>query len=28
VIPIGIVTAIVGIPFFLYLILSRRGATW
>jgi len=28
VIPIGIVTAIVGIPFFLYLILSRKGATW
>ena len=28
VIPIGIVTAIVGIPFFLYLILSRRGSAW
>lgn len=28
VIPIGIVTAIVGIPFFLYLILSRRGGAW
>ncbi|RNF35666.1 FecCD family ABC transporter permease [Paracoccus methylarcula] len=28
VIPIGIVTAIVGIPFFLYLILNRRVATW
>lgn len=28
VIPIGIVTAIVGIPFFLYLILNRRAQTW
>ncbi|MBM3606012.1 MAG: iron ABC transporter permease [Alphaproteobacteria bacterium] len=28
VIPIGIVTAIAGIPFFLYLILSRRGSSW
>lgn len=28
IIPIGIVTAIVGIPFFLYLILSRRGSAW
>ncbi|MDB6183189.1 FecCD family ABC transporter permease [Paracoccus fistulariae] len=28
VIPIGIVTSIVGIPFFLYLILNRRVATW
>lgn len=28
VIPIGIVTAIVGIPFFLYLILNRRTAAW
>ncbi|MTH76563.1 FecCD family ABC transporter permease [Paracoccus aestuariivivens] len=28
VIPIGIITSIVGIPFFLYLILSRRGASW
>lgn len=28
VIPIGIVTAIAGIPFFLYLILSRRAASW
>ncbi|MGA0616210.1 FecCD family ABC transporter permease [Paracoccus sp. KR1-242] len=28
VIPIGIVTALVGIPFFLYLILNRRNAAW
>ncbi|MDT1062541.1 iron ABC transporter permease [Paracoccus sp. CPCC 101403] len=28
VIPIGIVTALVGIPFFLYLILNRRSAAW
>ncbi|WP_245155708.1 FecCD family ABC transporter permease [Paracoccus ravus] len=28
VIPIGIITSIVGIPFFLYLILSRRGTSW
>lgn len=28
VIPIGIVTAIAGIPFFLYLILSRRATSW
>ncbi|MDS9470163.1 iron ABC transporter permease [Paracoccus sp. MBLB3053] len=28
IIPIGIITSIVGIPFFLYLILSRRGASW
>ncbi|WP_136683911.1 FecCD family ABC transporter permease [Falsirhodobacter xinxiangensis] len=28
VIPIGIVTSIVGIPFFLYLILSRRSQSW
>lgn len=28
IIPIGIVTSLVGIPFFLYLILSRRGASW
>ncbi|WP_410218178.1 FecCD family ABC transporter permease [Paracoccus sp. (in: a-proteobacteria)] len=28
VIPIGIVTSIAGIPFFLYLILSRRAASW
>jgi len=28
VIPIGIVTAIVGIPFFLYLILNRRAQAW
>lgn len=28
IIPIGIVTAIVGIPFFLYLILSRRATAW
>ncbi|MGR3248162.1 MAG: FecCD family ABC transporter permease [Paracoccus sp. (in: a-proteobacteria)] len=28
VIPIGIVTAIAGIPFFLYLILSRRVSSW
>jgi len=28
VIPIGIVTSLVGIPFFLYLILNRRAASW
>ncbi|WP_128255560.1 FecCD family ABC transporter permease [Falsirhodobacter deserti] len=28
IIPIGIVTSLVGIPFFLYLILNRRVATW
>lgn len=28
IIPIGIVTSLVGIPFFLYLILSRQGASW
>lgn len=28
IIPIGIVTSLVGIPFFLYLILNRRTASW
>ena len=28
VIPIGIVTSLVGIPFFLYLILNRKAASW
>jgi len=28
IIPIGIVTSLVGIPFFLFLILSRRATTW
>lgn len=28
IIPIGIVTSLVGIPFFLWLVLSRRGASW